>query len=194
MMKRRVTLQIKWIFDVLVAIFLILLLSPLLLLISLIIKLESPGPVIFKHKRIGENEKPFKMWKFRTMVNRADLVGPGLTKPDDRRITKFGRFLRRTSLDELPQLLNVLCGQMSLVGPRPEIPEIVDTYTLQQKRALSIKPGITGLSQINGRDDLPIHDKLNYEIDYIDKLSLALDIKILIKTIPAIIRATGNRY
>jgi len=102
--------------------------------------------------------------------------------------------LRRTSLDELPQLLNVLCGQMSLVGPRPEIPEIVETYTLQQKRALSIKPGITGLSQINGRDDLPIHDKLNYEIYYINKLSLALDIKILIKTIPAIIRATGNRY
>jgi len=134
------------------------------------------------------------MWKFRTMVKDADKIGGGLTEHQDARITKVGRFLRRLSLDELPQLFNVILGEMSIVGPRPEIPEIVAKYSPMQRRALSMKPGITGLSQINGRDDLPIKKKLGFELEYIDNFSLLLDFKILLKTIPAIISGQGNRY
>lgn len=169
-------------------------LSPLFALIALLIRLDSKGPVFYKAKRIGKNGEPFLMWKFRTMHQDADRIGPGLTQDNDSRITRIGKFLRRLSLDELPQLFNVLRNEMSIVGPRPEIPEIVETYSPAQKRALSVKPGITGLSQINGRDDLPIDDKLRYEVEYVDKLSLILDVKILLKTFPAIVNARGNRY
>lgn len=134
------------------------------------------------------------VWKFRTMVKDADKIGGGLTDHGDSRITKVGRVLRRLSLDELPQLFNVVRGEMSIVGPRPEIPEIVANYSTTQRRALSVKPGITGLSQINGRDDLPIKKKLGYELEYVENFSLLLDLKILLKTIPAIIGGQGNRF
>ncbi len=184
----------KRILDIAVSIFATLIFSPLFLLVAILIKLDSPGPVFFRHERVGKNETPFQMWKFRTMTHGADQAGPGLTAHGDQIITGVGKILRRLSLDELPQLLNVLAGEMSLVGPRPEIPEIVATYSIQQKEALSIKPGITGLSQINGRDDLPIEKKLNYEVEYVKTVSMGLDLKILLKTIPAIINARGNRY
>lgn len=133
------------------------------------------------------------MWKFRTMVENASQIGPNLTATNDMRITRVGKYLRRISLDELPQIINVMKGEMSIVGPRPEIPEIVSTYTPEQKKALTIKPGITGLSQISGRDDLPIDVKLNYEIEYVERFSFTLDCKIVFKTIPTLINGRGNR-
>jgi len=156
--------------------------------------MESRGPVFFRHERVGKDGNPFMVWKFRTMVRDADKAGPSLTSHGDPRITGVGRVLRRLSLDELPQLFNVVCGEMSLVGPRPEIPELVANYTQAQKRALSVKPGITGLSQINGRDDLPINKKLGYELEYVENFSLLLDFKILLKTIPALLSGEGNRF
>ena len=184
----------KRIIDIVLSIFVTLILSPLFFLIAILIKLNNKGPVFFKHKRVGKNEVPFQMWKFRTMTHGSDQIGPGITEDGDSRITGVGKFLRRLSLDELPQLFNVMLGEMSLVGPRPEIPEIVQTYSPQQKKAISIRPGITGLSQINGRDDLPIDIKLNFEVEYVETVSMGLDFKILLKTIPAIIKARGNRY
>jgi lipopolysaccharide/colanic/teichoic acid biosynthesis glycosyltransferase len=188
------TRVLKRIFDIVFAIAVLVIVFPLILLIAIAIKSESRGPVFFRHTRVGRNGIEFKMWKFRTMVDGSHLNGPQLTQDGDRRITGLGKILRRMSLDELPQLFNVLQGNMSVVGPRPEIPEIVRSYTAQQKRAISVKPGITGLSQVNGRDDLPIDRKLNYEVEYVENLSLQLDLAILIKTIPAIISGRGTRY
>lgn len=185
---------IKRIFDLFVATFLLIVFSPLFLLIAFFIKIDSSGPIFFKHSRVGKDGNYFLMWKFRTMKKDADKIGPNLTQDNDPRITRIGKWLRRLSLDELPQLINVLRGEMSIVGPRPEIPEIVKTYTDQQKRALSVKPGITGLSQVNGRDDLPINEKLQFELEYVDHFSFILDLKILLKTIPAIVSARGNRF
>lgn len=185
---------VKNVFDIGGSTILLLLLSPLFLLIAIAIKIESRGPVFFRHERVGKNSKPFMVWKFRTMIRDADKTGPNLTSHGDPRITGVGRILRRLSLDELPQLFNVVRGEMSLVGPRPEIPDIVARYTPTQKRALSVKPGITGLSQINGRDDLPINKKLGYELEYVENFSLLLDFKILLKTIPALLSGEGNRF
>jgi lipopolysaccharide/colanic/teichoic acid biosynthesis glycosyltransferase len=180
--------------DILIATVTLVLLSPLFLLIAILIKLDSRGAVFFRHPRVGINGRNFMMWKFRTMVSNADRVGPGLTAVNDPRITRLGKWLRRLSLDELPQLVNVLTGEMSLVGPRPEIPEIVSTYSSEQKRALAVRPGITGLSQINGRDDLPMKEKLDYEIQYVERCSPTLDLRIILRTLPALINARGNRY
>jgi len=185
--------MIKRVSDFIIAIVSLILFAPFFLLIAILIKVDSPGSVLFRHTRIGKDEKPFQMWKFRTMVQNASQVGPGLTATNDIRITRVGKHLRRLSLDELPQIINVIKGEMSIVGPRPEIPEIVETYTPEQKKALTIKPGITGLSQINGRDDLPIDVKLNYEIEYVEKCSFTLDWKIIFKTIPVLINGRGNR-
>jgi lipopolysaccharide/colanic/teichoic acid biosynthesis glycosyltransferase len=184
----------KEIFDRTAAAIGLLVLLPLFGIIAVLIKLDSRGPVFFKHRRVGRFGRLFKMYKFRTMVQNADKIGPGLTAPGDTRITKLGKFLRRTSLDELPQLINVLKGEMSIVGPRPEIPEIVQMYSEQQLRALLVKPGITGLSQINGRDDLPLDIKLAFEVTYVDQFSLKQDLIILLKTFPALISGKGNRY
>ncbi|TDI80264.1 MAG: sugar transferase [Caldithrix sp.] len=193
-MRRELRLLSKRIVDIVLSILITLILSPLFFLVAILVKLASKGPVFFRHARVGKNEEPFQMWKFRTMTHGADQIGPGLTEDEDSRITGVGKFLRRLSLDELPQLFNVMLGEMSLVGPRPEIPEIVQTYSPQQKKALSIRPGITGLSQISGRDDLPIDIKLNLEVEYVETVSMGLDFKILLKTIPTIINARGNRY
>jgi lipopolysaccharide/colanic/teichoic acid biosynthesis glycosyltransferase len=173
-------------------IFIVLL--PLIFLFSLIVVVDNKGPAIYKARRVGKNGKEFKMWKFRTMIINADKIGPVLTKQGDERITPVGTFLRRYSLDELPQIINVIKGEMSLVGPRPEVPEIVAMYSKKQLRVLSVKPGITGLSQINGRDDLPFEKKLNIENEYINSISISTDIKILFSTIPVVLRGTGARY
>ena len=184
---------IKRISDLLITFFSLIFVIPLFLLIAILIKLDGNGPVFFRHTRIGKDGRPFKMWKFRTMVENASQIGPNLTATNDMRITRVGKYLRRISLDELPQIINVMKGEMSIVGPRPEIPEIVSTYTPEQKKALTIKPGITGLSQISGRDDLPIDVKLNYEIEYVERFSFTLDCKIVFKTIPTLINGRGNR-
>lgn len=159
--------------------------------IAIRIKMGSPGPVIFRHRRVGRNGKLFWCYKYRTMRTDADPYAVAPTDPDDSRITPSGRFLRRTSLDELPQLLNVLRGEMSMVGPRPEMPFIVENYEPWQRRRLDVKPGITGLWQVIGRKNLPLHLNMEYDLYYIKNQSLLLDIEILLKTVPAVLMGRG---
>jgi lipopolysaccharide/colanic/teichoic acid biosynthesis glycosyltransferase len=184
---------VKRLLDIVVSLMLLLVLWPLMLIIALVIKLSSPGPALFKPTRVGLNERPYTMYKFRSMkpggekdwLKRFDPSKMDefvfQTENDDR-ITGFGRFLRRTSLDELPNLLNVLGGSMSLVGPRPEEPEIVELYTGEMKKRLSVKPGLTGLAQVSGRGELPLKVAMAKDLEYVDKRSFWLDLKILAKT------------
>lgn len=177
--------------DLIVAMVLTVLFSPVLVLIALAIKLDSKGPAIFTHRRVGKGGKIFTLLKFRTMRTDTDPYSTAPTDPTDPRITRVGRFLRRTSLDEFPQLLNVLNGDMSMVGPRPEMPFIVDQYEEWQKRRLDVKPGVTGLWQIVGRKNLPLTLNIEYDFYYIKNQSLLLDLTILLKTIPAVIFGKG---
>ena len=184
----------KRIFDVVVSVTLIALLSPLMLLIALLIKLESPGPVIFKQERIGEHGRRFQMFKFRSMyidadrrwheVAKRDETGKLIHKlKDDPRVTRVGRKLRRTSLDELPQLFNVLRGEMSLVGPRPEMPYIAAEYEPWQWQRFRVPPGMTGWWQVNGRSEKPMHLHTEDDLYYIQNYSFWLDLRILAKTL-----------
>jgi exopolysaccharide biosynthesis polyprenyl glycosylphosphotransferase len=159
--------------------------------IALAIRLDSPGPVFFIQERVGEKGRRFRMWKYRTMHSDTHPYEVAPATAEDPRITRVGRFLRRTSLDELPQVINVLKGEMSIVGPRPEMPFIVEKYNEWQCKRLEVKPGITGLWQILGRKDLPLHENLEYDFYYIKNRSLLLDLIILLKTIPAILRRKG---
>jgi exopolysaccharide biosynthesis polyprenyl glycosylphosphotransferase len=174
-----------------------LLLAPfagiVLLAIALFLRIRWPDyPVLFKHERVGKDGKLFFMYKFRTMDPRVDLYAEAPTDPNDQRISgRLGRFLRRTSLDELPQLWNVIRGEMSLVGPRPEMPFIVDRYKDWQRRRLVVKPGITGLWQIMGRKDLPLHANLEYDFYYIQNQSILFDLAILLKTLPVVLLGKG---
>jgi exopolysaccharide biosynthesis polyprenyl glycosylphosphotransferase len=158
-------------------------LAPLFLLIALFIRLDSSGPVLFVQERVGRNGRPFKMYKFRSMHKGTPKYGPSPTTTFDPRITWIGRFLRRNSLDELPQLVNVLLGDMSLVGPRPEMPFIVHAYTSEQRQRLQVTPGITGLWQLSADRASPIHDNIQYDIYYIRNRGLFMDISILIRTV-----------
>ena len=181
----------------------LLLLSPVMLLIAVAIKLTSRGPVLFKQVRCGLNGRKFTLYKFRTMVADAEqrrdevahlnrLNGPVFKADDDPRVTGVGRLLRRLSLDELPQLANVLLGHMSLVGPRPPIPDEVSRYARWQRRRLSMKPGLTGLWQVSGRADIDDFDHwIRLDLAYIDQWSLWLDLKILLKTVPAVLSTRG---
>lgn len=177
------------------------LLSPI---IGLAIKISSPGPVVFRQERIGQGGRPFIIYKFRSMhvgahdqladlVNISELPEPVFKLSDDPRVTSVGRILRRWSLDELPQFLNVFVGEMSLVGPRPEEAQIVALYNDVQRRRLSVKPGITGPMQVDGRGDLPLNKRLELELDYIDDYSVWRDVRIIVLTIPAIISGRGAR-
>ena len=159
--------------------------------IALWIKMDSKGPVFFTQNRVGRDGKLFKLYKYRTMVTETDQYAVAPTESDDPRVTRAGRFLRKTSLDEVPQLLNVLKGDMAMVGPRPEMPFIVDEYEEWQKRRLDVKPGITGLWQVIGRKNLPLHLNMEYDFYYIMNQSLLLDIEILIRTVPAVITGKG---
>ena len=183
------------------AVFLIVAALPMALT-ALALKLDSPGTVFFRQTRIGQDGRPFRILKFRTMVARAEELLPqlvdlaGLEQPafkikDDPRVTRVGRVLRRYSLDELPQLVNVLAGEMSLVGPRPEEAALVERYTDDQRRRLAVKPGLTGPMQVNGRGDLPFEARLALELDYIERYSLRRDVAILLRTIPAVIQGNG---
>jgi len=182
---------VKRIFDVVASIIALIVLSPLFLIVALAIKLSSKGPVLYKQQRVMKGGKLFNILKFRTMVADADSIGPPLTQKDDPRITRLGKFLRLSSIDELPQLINVLKGEMSLVGPRPEVPSIVARYEKWQRRVLDAQPGITGLAQISGRDDLSINDKLRYDMYYLRNHSLSLDIKIILKTFKKVLDRQG---
>jgi exopolysaccharide biosynthesis polyprenyl glycosylphosphotransferase len=169
----------------------LLLAGPLMLWCAARIRATSPGPAIFAHERVGRNGRVFTLYKFRTMRCDADPSAVAPREASDPRVTDYGRWLRATSIDELPQLFNVLRGEMSLVGPRPEMPFIVDTYDEWQRRRLVVKPGITGLWQILGRKDLPMHENLQYDFYYIRNRSLALDVSILLRTISAVLSRRG---
>ena len=181
--------------DLLAGSLLSLLALPFFVIIALMVKLSSSGPIFFKQIRVGEQGRPFTLYKFRSMHNHAENSPPtpSIKLKGDPRITPIGRFLRRWSLDELPQLWNVLKGDMSLVGPRPEEARIVTDYTDQQRRRLAVKPGLTGPMQVNGRADLPLDERVQLELSYIDHYSLWRDLLILIQTIPAVLKGTGAR-
>lgn len=192
----------KRIFDLALAIPLIILLSPLLLLVVILIRLDSEGRAVFKQERVGENCEQFSMYKFRSMVENAEEQAGDVVKETedgqilhkrrtDPRITRVGRVLRRASIDELPQLLNVIRGEMSLVGPRPELPFLVERYETWQRRRFAIPPGMTGWWQIRGRSDRPMHLHVQDDLYYIQNYSLLLDLQILFKTIGVVIRGRG---
>jgi lipopolysaccharide/colanic/teichoic acid biosynthesis glycosyltransferase len=162
--------------------------TPLLALAALAIRIESPGPVLYRQRRVGLNGRPFDVIKLRTMVDGAEHMGAGLAvNVDDSRITRVGALLRRTSLDELPNLFNVLRGEMSLIGPRPTLPVQVEQYTERQRGRLAIKPGITGWAQVNGRATLPWAQRIELDLHYIEHRSLALDLKILWRTVTMVL-------
>lgn len=167
----------KSIFDKTLALFLIILFSPIYIVVSLLIFFKMGSPILFRQKRPGYKEKIFGIYKFRTMTNEKDEFGNLL--PDDKRLIGIGRFIRSTSLDELPQLFNVLKGEMSFVGPRPLLVEYLPLYNEKQKRRHDVKPGITGWAQVNGRNAISWEQKFDYDVWYVDNQSFLLDIKIL---------------
>ncbi len=195
-------LFVKRAIDVVLSALLLVILSPLLLFIALAVKLSSPGPVLFRQTRCGLNGRRFTLLKFRSMHRDAEerkaelahlnlMDGPVFKAKDDPRVTPVGRFLRAFSLDELPQLVNILRGDMSFVGPRPPIPEEVSLYERWQRRRLSMKPGLTGLWQVSGRNTVDFNTWMKLDLEYIDRWSLWLDVKIFLKTIPVVLSRRG---
>ncbi len=183
---------VKRLIDVVLSLFLLLLLWPLFVLVALLIKLDSKGPVLFVQERVGKDGKLFKILKFRTMEVGAEKKGLGYeVVEDDPRITRVGKFLRRWSIDEFPQLINVLKGDMSLVGPRPTLKYQVDQYDSFQKRRLEVKPGMTGLATVKGRNLLSWNERIKYDVWYIDNYSLWLDFKIMLETIGVVLGGEG---
>jgi exopolysaccharide biosynthesis polyprenyl glycosylphosphotransferase len=180
--------MIKRLIDFWGSLFGLMLLSPLFLVVAVAIKLDSPGPVFFRQERSGKDGRVFNIFKFRTMVVNAEKMGAGVfVEKEDSRITRVGKLLRDTSLDELPQLINVLRGEMSLVGPRPTLPYQVERYDERQKRRLLVRPGITGWAQVRGRNSLTWPEKIDLDLWYIENQSLWLDLKILWQTIFAVL-------
>jgi lipopolysaccharide/colanic/teichoic acid biosynthesis glycosyltransferase len=166
--------------------------APVLALAILAIRLESRGPAIYRQRRSGLRGEQFDMLKLRTMVDGAEHIGAGLAvNANDSRITRLGGFLRRTSLDELPNLLNVLRGEMSLIGPRPTLPAQVAQYTARQRGRLAVKPGITGWAQVNGRASLPWSERIELDLYYVENRSLLLDLRILLRTPTLVLRGGG---
>ncbi|MDW2102418.1 sugar transferase [Vibrio sp. 1580] len=176
----------KRIIDVLTSLVAMVILSPVFCLLYFLIKIKLGSPVFFSQLRPGKDEKIFRMYKFRTMTDCRDENGYLL--PDSERITQFGAFLRKSSLDELPSLWNILKGDMSLVGPRPLLVEYLDYYTDEEKRRHKVRPGLTGLAQVSGRNNLGWDERLNIDIQYVNNPSLLLDIKILLKTFYKVIK------
>jgi lipopolysaccharide/colanic/teichoic acid biosynthesis glycosyltransferase len=177
--------------DVTIAALALLVTAPLLALAAIAIRLESAGSPIYRQRRVGRDGQPFELLKLRTMVAGAEHVGAGMAvNQGDPRITRVGALLRRFSLDELPNLVNVLRGEMSIVGPRPTIQAQVDQYTDRQRRRLEVKPGITGWAQVNGRASLPWHERIELDVWYVDNRSLLLDLRILARTLRML--ATGH--
>jgi lipopolysaccharide/colanic/teichoic acid biosynthesis glycosyltransferase len=166
--------------------------SPLLAACALAIRLDSRGPVLYRQRRVGRDGEPFELYKLRTMVVGAEHRGAGLYIEDrDPRITRVGRLLRRLSLDELPNLLNVLRGELAIVGPRPTVQEQVDRYTPHQRRRLEVRPGITGWAQVNGRASLSWPERIELDVWYVDNRSLALDLRILARTVRMLVTGHG---
>ncbi|NLL31647.1 MAG: sugar transferase [Clostridiales bacterium] len=195
----KVNRAIKRIFDFVASLIGIIIISPILTIVAICIKLDSKGKVLFLQKRVGKNGMPFNIYKFRTMVSDAEKLGKQITIGKDSRITRVGAFLRKYKIDELPQLFNVLKGDMSLVGPRPEVPKYVDLYTEEERKVLEVRPGITDLASLRYSDENEIlgkvenpeeyyinvimKDKLKLNLEYIEKSNIIFDIYLIIKTI-----------
>ena len=182
-------LMLKRMMDICGSIIGIIILSPIYLIVAILVHRNLGSPIIFRQKRPGKNGKVFEMLKFRSMLDKTDKNGEVL--PDKKRLTSFGMKLRSTSLDELPELFNVLKGDMSLVGPRPLLVEYLKLYSKEQNKRHNMKPGITGLAQINGRNSISWSEKLKYDVEYVDNFNILLDIKILFITIYKVIKREG---
>ena len=180
---------IKRIIDCFLACLALIVLSPIMLVTYILVRAELGGPAIFTQARPGLNEKIFKLYKFRTMTNEKDENGNLL--PDDKRLTKFGKFLRSTSLDELPELINIIKGDMAIVGPRPLLVDYLQYYNEEQKHRHDVRPGLTGLAQVNGRNSITWEQKFKQDIEYIQKISFINDIKIIFKTIAKVFKREG---
>jgi lipopolysaccharide/colanic/teichoic acid biosynthesis glycosyltransferase len=178
--------------DLLIATIALVILSPLILAAAIAIKLGSRGPIFYRQRRVGLHDREFEMLKLRTMVPGSDPIGVGtIVTREDPRVTGAGRFLRRTSLDEVPNLVNVLRGEMAIVGPRPTIPAQVDDYTPRQRRRHEVLPGITGWAQVQGRAGIPWEERIELDVWYVEHRSLALDLRILLKTASLVLSGKG---
>ena len=189
-------LLIKRIMDIIFSLFIGLVMLVPMVIIGLIVKMDSKGPAIFSQERLGLNGKPFVMYKFRSMVIDAEANGPCWAEKDDSRCTSFGRMLRRSRLDELPQLYNILIGDMSFVGPRPERDCFYDefeTYIPYFRKRLLVKPGLTGHAQVNGGYDLKPEEKIEYDLEYMEKQSLRMDLQCIFKTVLVVFSHDGAR-
>ena len=184
---KTINLIIKRLFDVMISLTLCVILFPLAIVIVMVIKLTMPGPIFFKQERVGKNQKKFIILKFRTMKIDLEAQKNFDFSKDEERLTKFGKVLRRTKLDEVPQLLNVLNGSMSLVGPRPTVQSVVDGFTERQKMRFKMTPGMTGLAQVNGNTAISWDERIEYDLKYIDDFSVIMDIKILLKTVGVVL-------
>ena len=184
----------KRLFDITISMIGLIITSPILLITAIAIKLESPGPIIFKQERLGLNGKVFKIYKFRSMCVDAEKGGV-YEKKGDPRVTKVGKFIRKTSIDELPQFLNILKGEMSLIGPRPALtyhPWLYNEYTEEQKRMFHVRPGVTGWAQVNGRKEVEWSRRIELNVEYVDKMSLYFDLMIFFKTIFTVLKMEDN--
>ncbi|MPZ48354.1 MAG: sugar transferase [Dehalococcoidia bacterium] len=201
-LNQRLYIAAKRALDLAIAMCAILAALPVMIVIALLIRLDSPGPVLFRQSRLGKDARPFTMLKFRTMyvdsgdipthlIERNESTGPLFKMRHDPRITRAGRWLRRTSLDELPQLFNILFGQMTLVGPRPPLPRELAGYEQVQRARLRVVPGLTGLWQVNGRSNLPFEEMVRLDLRYIEERSLWMDVKIILKTVPCVLFGRG---
>ena len=202
--RKKLSLVLKRLLDILVSLVLTVILSPILVLISLIVVIDSKGPVFYRQERITKNMKAFRIFKFRTMVDKADRIGPLVTTDNDSRITRVGRILRKVRLDELPQLFNILAGDMTLVGTRPEVRKYVDQYTDEMMATLLLPAGVTSTASIKYKDESELLDKaddpdrvyvekilpekMKYNLEYLDSFSFIKDIGILISTVVAVLR------
>lgn len=177
---------LKRCFDIIISSIMMIFLLPIFLVVFIAIKMEDRGPTFYKQIRTGKNGEDFAIFKFRSMKNITEINGHKLTH--DERVTKIGKFLRRTSIDELPQIINVLRGEMSIIGPRPWIPEYYENFTEKQKHRCDVLPGITGLAQARGRNGLTVFEKINYDLKYGKEMSFKLDLKILKETFSIVSR------
>lgn len=184
----------KRLFDIIISLIGLAITSPILLIAAIVIKLESPGPVIFKQERLGVKGKVFKIYKFRSMCLDAEKDGV-YEKKGDSRVTRVGKIIRKTSIDELPQFVNILKGEMSLIGPRPALtyhPWNYDDYTDEQKKMFYVRPGVTGWAQVNGRKSVEWPTRIELNVEYVDKMSFLLDLKIFFKTIFKVLKMEDN--
>ena len=180
---------IKRILDLILSLMALIVLMPLMIIIGILVRINLGSPIIFKQKRPGKNEKIFTLYKFRTMTDKRDIDGNLL--PDEYRLTKFGKFLRSTSLDELPELINIIKGDMAIVGPRPLLVEYLPYYTEEEKHRHDVRPGLTGLAQVNGRNALQWEERFEKDIEYVHNISFIGDVKIIIKTAIKVFKREG---